>query len=79
MLGAQHAFDVFPSFRTAAVIEGVERFLTSVHSAYLAGRTDAAVGDTEVAAPLVDSNSNAGHVNVRKPRCHDGSRELKLA
>lgn len=28
--GAQHAFDVFPSLRTAKVVEGVERFLTSL-------------------------------------------------
>jgi acetyl esterase/lipase len=30
MKGAQHAFDLFPSYRTARVIEGAERFLTSV-------------------------------------------------
>ena len=30
MQGAQHAFEVFPSFRTARVIEGVERFLTTI-------------------------------------------------
>jgi hypothetical protein len=30
MQGAQHAFDVFPSIRTAKVIEGVERFLTTI-------------------------------------------------
>ncbi len=30
MKGAQHAFDIFPSYRAARVIEGVERFLTSV-------------------------------------------------
>ncbi|MGH9085122.1 MAG: alpha/beta hydrolase fold domain-containing protein [Acidimicrobiales bacterium] len=30
MLGAQHAFEVFPSPRTAKVIEGVERFLTTL-------------------------------------------------
>jgi acetyl esterase/lipase len=29
--GAQHAFEVFTSIRTAAVIQGVERFLRSVH------------------------------------------------
>jgi acetyl esterase/lipase len=29
--GAQHAFEVFASVRTAAVIQGVERFLRSVH------------------------------------------------
>ncbi|GAB3978384.1 alpha/beta hydrolase [Actinoallomurus acanthiterrae] len=33
MKGAQHAFDIFPSYRTARVIEGVERFLTSVRRA----------------------------------------------
>ncbi|MEY2451681.1 MAG: hypothetical protein QOD92_1255 [Acidimicrobiaceae bacterium] len=55
MLGAQHAFDVFPSFRTARVIEGVERFLHSVHSQYLRGRTDGDVSTQEVAEELVDN------------------------
>ena len=30
MQGAQHAFEIFPSYRTAHVIEGVERFLTTI-------------------------------------------------
>jgi hypothetical protein len=30
MQGAQHAFEVFPSVRTATVIEGVERFLSTL-------------------------------------------------
>jgi acetyl esterase/lipase len=30
MQGAQHAFEVFPSLRSARVIEGVERFLTTL-------------------------------------------------
>jgi acetyl esterase/lipase len=30
MAGAQHAFEIFPSYRTARVIEGIERFLHSV-------------------------------------------------
>lgn len=30
MQGAQHAFEIFPSARTAKVIEGVERFLTTL-------------------------------------------------
>ncbi len=30
MQGAQHAFEVFPSARTARVIEGVERFLSTL-------------------------------------------------
>jgi acetyl esterase/lipase len=33
MKGAQHAFDLFPSYRAARVIEGAERFLTSVRCA----------------------------------------------
>ena len=28
--GAQHGFDIFPSVRTARVVEGVERFLTTL-------------------------------------------------
>jgi acetyl esterase/lipase len=32
MAGAQHAFEIFPSYRTARVIEGVERFLHSVRA-----------------------------------------------
>ena len=30
MQGAQHAFEIFPSARAAKVIEGVERFLTTL-------------------------------------------------
>jgi acetyl esterase/lipase len=30
MRGAQHAFEIFPSVRAARVIEGVERFLTTL-------------------------------------------------
>jgi acetyl esterase/lipase len=55
MLGAQHAFDVFPSFRTARVIESVERFLHSVHEQYLRGRTDQDVSEHEVAEELIDN------------------------
>jgi hypothetical protein len=55
MHGAEHAFDVMPSYRTARVIEGVERFLHSIHEQYLAGRTDGEVSEAEVVAELVDS------------------------
>ena len=55
MLGAQHAFDVFPSFRTARVIEGVERFLHSVHEQYLRGRTEEDVSEQAVSEELVDN------------------------
>ncbi|QKW34897.1 alpha/beta hydrolase [Actinomadura sp. NAK00032] len=37
MQGAQHGFDVFPSYRTARVIEGVERYLTGLHRQYRQG------------------------------------------
>ncbi|MFQ5513253.1 MAG: alpha/beta hydrolase fold domain-containing protein [Myxococcota bacterium] len=36
--GAQHAFDFFHSPRTAYVLDGIERFLTALHRAYLEGR-----------------------------------------
>ena len=34
MRGGQHGFDVFPSYRTARVVEGVERYLTGLHRRY---------------------------------------------
>lgn len=34
MAGAQHAFEIFPSYRTARVIEGIERFLHAVHTGH---------------------------------------------
>jgi acetyl esterase/lipase len=53
--GAQHAFDIFLSPRTAPVIEGVERFLWAVHRDWAAGHDDAGEGilddETVVAAP----------------------------
>ena len=55
MHGAEHAFDVMPSFRTARVIEGVERFLHSVHEQYLRGRTTDDVSEHEAAEELVDN------------------------
>lgn len=39
--GAQHAFEVFPSIRTMATIEYVERFLHHIHRDYLARTADA--------------------------------------
>jgi acetyl esterase/lipase len=55
MKGAEHAFDVFPSYRTARVIEGIERFLHSVHEQYLRGRTQADVSEREVGEQLVEN------------------------
>ncbi|MGI5168355.1 alpha/beta hydrolase fold domain-containing protein [Spirillospora sp. CA-253888] len=45
MQGSQHAFDVFPSYRTARVVEAVERYLTSLHREYRAGRDPRAPED----------------------------------
>ncbi len=36
--GAQHAFEIFHSLRTSSVVQGVDRFLSWVHSGYLRGR-----------------------------------------
>ncbi|WP_067485950.1 alpha/beta hydrolase [Actinomadura hibisca] len=38
MKGSQHAFDVFPSYRTARVVEAVERYLTGLHRQYRQGK-----------------------------------------
>lgn len=38
--GAQHAFEVFPSFRTVHTVEYVERFLHHVHAGYLAAAAE---------------------------------------
>lgn len=45
MQGAQHGFDVFPSYRTARVIEGVERYLTGLHRQYRQGRAPEVPGE----------------------------------
>jgi acetyl esterase/lipase len=52
MAGAQHAFEIFPSYRAARVIEAVERFLHSVHQAYRRGQ--AAPPEAVVADQLVE-------------------------
>ena len=45
MKGAQHAFDVFPSYRTARVVEAVERYLTGLHRQYRQGTGPAVPGE----------------------------------
>jgi acetyl esterase/lipase len=45
MKGGQHAFDVFPSYRTARVVEGVERYLTGLHRQYRQGTAPAVPGE----------------------------------
>lgn len=63
--GAQHAFEVFPSFRTVHTVEYVERFLHHVHAEYLARSTDPEVvepvpDDDETAEPMHGSESAQG-------------------
>jgi acetyl esterase/lipase len=38
--GAQHAFDIFPSLRTAHVVRAVERFLDYVYSGHLSAKVE---------------------------------------
>jgi len=52
MQGAQHAFELFPSYRTARVIEATERFLHSIHRAYLRG-DEGSLDERDAAAGLV--------------------------
>ena len=42
MAGAQHAFEIFPSYRSARVYEGIERFL---HAIRTGRRSEAALTD----------------------------------
>jgi acetyl esterase/lipase len=58
MQGAQHAFDVFPSFRIARVIEAVERFLYSVHRQYVGGRQGPEVSEREAVAQVTATDHN---------------------
>jgi len=42
LVGAQHAFDIFPSLRGALAVRGAERFMTALYSDYLAAGARAA-------------------------------------
>ena len=55
--GAQHAFELFPSLRTQAVVDGVERFCAWTYSRYLDARegTQATEGHDEQGEPRDDS------------------------
>jgi acetyl esterase/lipase len=50
--GAQHAFEIFPSVRTALVIDGVERFLVVLHARARAGRPAPAAARGTPVAPV---------------------------
>jgi dipeptidyl aminopeptidase/acylaminoacyl peptidase len=58
--GAQHAFEVFPSFRTVRTVEYVERFLTWVHDhRTTTGRTGPTPAGPPAAGPAAPTM--AGH------------------
>ena len=48
--GAQHAFDIFPSVRTAHVIRAIERYVDYMYSRYRAGKKQPAAQGEEVVA-----------------------------
>ena len=54
MQGAQHAFDIFPSYRTARVVEGVERFLTTMWERRHQADEPAAAVEDELAEALTE-------------------------
>ena len=67
--GAQHAFEIFPSFRTVRTVEYVERFLHHVHAEYLAGSSDPTAtqpmpDDVDVAPLHADQVDDASQVSV---------------
>ena len=75
--GAQHAFDLFVSPRTAPVIEGVERFLDGVHRDALAGlegdHEGAITDDTLVANADEDETAEAVDESTPEPASSRGS------
>ena len=54
--GAQHAFEIFPSFRTVETVEFVERFLHHMHAEYLERS-----GDHDVTEPVPDDTDEEPH------------------
>ena len=80
--GAQHAFDVFPSVRCARVVEGVERFLTTlwegaVGAAPVAELTSGESGPDGGAAGEAKAAAPPG-VEVRTGAETDGAGELSV-
>jgi acetyl esterase/lipase len=58
--GAQHAFELFPSLRTAFVIHGVERFLAHCYSKYLVKAPKMAQSELETAPDTPEPARMAG-------------------
>lgn len=56
--GAQHAFEIFPSLRSALAIDGVERFLFLVYSEHLRRVEDAAAAPARAAAAEPDRRAS---------------------
>ncbi|MFQ5352069.1 MAG: alpha/beta hydrolase fold domain-containing protein, partial [Candidatus Binatia bacterium] len=64
--GGQHAFDLFPSLRSQAVIDAVDRFLSWIYSDYLAKR-EAAVS-SEDSADRLEENVSPAQVEAAETR-----------
>jgi acetyl esterase/lipase len=64
--GAQHAFDIFPSYRTARVVETVERHLSGLHQRYLTGAEPETSDDsgTSAASNASDAAATSGSDEV---------------
>ena len=54
--GAQHAFDLFASPRTARMIEGVLKFLNATHAQWLYGELEAARESSSPAPPIAEAS-----------------------
>jgi acetyl esterase/lipase len=67
--GAQHAFDIFVSPRSVPVIEGVERFLSTIHAAYTAlGLRNSPSSDWTSPSTRVASVATSSSEAVSEPR-----------
>lgn len=72
--GAQHAFEVFPSFRTVNTVEAVERFLHHIHSRYLArDASPDAVEPTVDDEPVDAATGNVQTRNVQTANAQTGN------
>jgi len=70
--GAQHAFEIFPSFRTVNTVEAVERFLHFVHEQYLATRADAGAVEPTLDDDAATPGGPSDNVDTADPVAVEG-------
>ncbi len=63
--GAQHAFEIFPSFRTVHTVEAVERFLHHIHAGHRDDRGDPAMVEPTPDDVVDDAAGGAGAGGAR--------------